>query len=107
VNQGDFYWYTFRPPDKRRPVLVLTRDSALGFLTSVTVAPITSMVRGIPTEVALSFAEGIPGECAVNCDNIQTVARVSIGPFVARLSRDKMKAVRAAIEFALGFDAVE
>lgn len=107
MNQGDIYWYTFRAPDKRRPVLVLSRSSALVFLTSVTIAPITSTIRGIPSEVTLSFTDGMPGECAVNCDNIQTIARAGIGPFVARLSHDKMRAVRAAIEFALGFDALE
>lgn len=90
MNQGDVYWYPFRAPDKRRPVLVLTRDPALSFLTSVTVAPITSTIRGIPTEVALSFADGVPAECAVNCDNIQTVARASIGAFVTHLSHNPM-----------------
>ena len=54
MNQGDVYWYTFRAPDKRRPVLILTRNSAIPFLTGVTVAPITTTVRGIPSEIFLS-----------------------------------------------------
>ena len=54
VNQGDVYWYKFKEPDKRRPVLVLTRNSAISFLTSVTVAPITTTIRAIPTEAPLS-----------------------------------------------------
>lgn len=107
MNQGDVFWFTFRPPDKRRPVLVLTRNSAIGYLTGVTVVPITTTIRGIPTEVTLTFADGMPAECVVNCDNIQTVAKANLGPFIAHLSHEKMKAVKAGIEFALGFDALE
>jgi mRNA interferase MazF len=106
VNQGDICWYTFRAPDKRRPVLILTRDSALPYLTSITVAPITSTIRGIPTEVTLGMADGLSTDCAINCDNLQTVPKSNIGPFIAHLSADKMRAVYRAIEFALGFDAL-
>lgn len=107
MNQGDVCWYTFRPPDKRRPVLILTRDSAIDFLTSLTIAPITSTIRGIPSEVALTPADGLMTDCAVNCDNLQTVPKSNIGPFIAHLSPAKMQAVRTAIEFALGFDTLE
>ncbi len=107
MNQGDVCWYTFRAPDKRRPVLILARNSAIKFLTAITVAPITSTIRGIPTEVALTPADGLAQGCAVNCDNIQTVPKANIGPFITHLSSDKMRSVRAAIEFALGFDALE
>lgn len=106
MNQGEIRWYTFRPPDKRRPVLVLTRDSAIPYLTGVTVAPITPIIRGIPSEVVLTLTDGLASECAVNCDNIQTVPKASVGPVIAHLSPDKMRAVRASIEFALGFDAL-
>jgi len=57
MNQGDVYWYTFRAPDKRRPVLILTRNSAVSYLTSVTVAQITTTIRGVPSEVVLTPAE--------------------------------------------------
>lgn len=107
MNQGDIYWYTFRAPDKRRPVLLLTRQSALRYLSSVTVAPITSTIRGIPTEVPLTVTDGLQRECAVNCDNIQTVAKAQIGPFITHLSAEKMRAVQGAIAFALGFDDLE
>jgi mRNA interferase MazF len=60
VNRGDVRWYTFNAPDKRRPVLILTRDSAIAVLNSVTVAPITSTIRSIPTEVILTEADGLP-----------------------------------------------
>ena len=106
MNQGDIRWYTFKAPDKRRPVLVLTRDSAIPYLTGVIVAPITSTIRGIPSEVALTLADGLATECAINCDNIQTVPKASVGPFIAHLSPDKMRAVKVSIGFALGFDAL-
>ena len=106
VNQGDVYWYTFRQPDKRRPVLILTRNSALSFLTSVTVAPITTTIRDIPSEVRLSQTDGMPTECAVNVDNIQTVQKSKLGTFVTHLSPLLMRKVRKVIAFALGFDAL-
>ena len=106
VTQGDVYWYTFREPDKRRPVLILTRNSAIQFLTSLTVAPITTPLRAIPTEVVLSQADGLFTDCAVNLDNIQTVQKVKVGAFITHLSSHRMRAVRKAIEFALGFDAL-
>ena len=107
MNQGDVYWYTFRPPDKRRPVLILTRNSAITFLTGITVAPLTTTIRGIPSEVFLTPAEdGVPTDCAVNVDNIQTIQKAGLGTYLTRLSHERMREVRVAIEFALGFDAL-
>jgi len=107
VKQGDVYWYTFRAPDKRRPVLILTRNSAIPFLTSITVAPITTTIRGIPSEVLLTRQDdGMYEDCVVNTDNIQTIKKANLDEFIASLSEEKMRAVRAAIEFSLGFDAL-
>lgn len=107
MNQGDVYWHTFRTPDKRRPVLILTRNSAIPFLNGITVAPITTTIRGIPSEVVLTPAEdGVPADCAVNADNLQTVQKIGLGTYVTHLSLERMREVRAAVEFALGFDAL-
>jgi mRNA interferase MazF len=95
VNQGDVYWYAFKEPDKRRPVLILTSNSALTFLTSVTIAPLTSTIRAIPTEVVLSQADGLFSDCAVNLDNIQTVQKAKMGAFIAHLSVERMHHVRS------------
>jgi len=73
-------------------------------LQSVTVAPITSTIRSIPTEVVLTEADGLPSTCAANFDNIQTVPKSNIGDRIARLPRRKMKEAAAALSFALGFD---
>lgn len=107
MNQGDVYWHTFRAPDKRRPVLILTRNSAIPFLTGITVAPLTTTIRGIPSEVPLTPAEdGVIADCAVNVDNPQTVQKTSLGAYITHRSLEWMREVRVAVEFALGFDAL-
>jgi mRNA interferase MazF len=105
MRRGEVRWYTFKAPDKRRPVLLLTRDSASAFLGEVTVAPITTTIRGIPTEVLLGPDDGMPQPCAVNLDHVQTVARARLGPLITTLDADKLGSVREALLFALGFEA--
>jgi mRNA interferase MazF len=106
MNQGDVYWCTLPPPDKRRPMLILTRNPAISFLTNITVAPLTTRIRNIPTEVILTpDADGVLTECAVNLDNIQTVYKDSLDEFVTALSVARMREVKAAIEFAFAFSA--
>ena len=101
MKRGEIRWYRFARPDKKRPVLILTRDSILEYLAEVTVAPVTSTVRDIPSEVALSKRDGMTKACAVNCDHLQTVAKGKIGSCVTALSDDKMNRVAKAIGFAL------
>ena len=101
MKRGEIRWYKFAHPDKKRPVLILTRDSILEYFGEVTVAPVTSTVRDIPSEVALSKRDGMTRPCAVNCDHIQTVAKGKIGSRVTTLSNDKMTRVAKAIGFAL------
>jgi len=69
----------------------------------VTIAPITSTVRDIPSEVLLTREDGMPRECAVNLDHIQTVSRNKIGPLITTLSPMKLSEIRSALIFALGF----
>jgi mRNA interferase MazF len=104
MRRGEVRWHTFAAPDKRRPVVILTRNSASGFLSALTVAPITTTMRGIPTEVFLGREDGLPMDCAVNLDNIQTVPKANLGSLIASLSSDRMTEVQQAISFALGFD---
>ena len=101
MKRGEVRWYKFQPPDKNRPVLILTRDSILEYLGEVTVAPITSTIRDIPSEVFLSKENGMPKDCAINCDYIQTVSKGRIGSRIITLSSEKMDQVREAILFAL------
>jgi mRNA interferase MazF len=103
MRRGEIRWYRFPKPDKQRPVLVLTRDSVLEYLGEVTVAPITSTVRGIPSEVPLGPADGVPRECAANFDHLQTVAQTRLGALIATLPPGRMDEVKSALLFALGF----
>jgi len=103
MKRGEIRWYKFAKPDKKRPVLILTRDSALEFLGEVTVAPITSTVRSIPSEVFLSKSDGMQKDCAVNLDHIQTASKGRIGSLITVLSPKKMIELRSALFFALGF----
>ena len=101
MKHGDIRWYKFVRPDKKRPVLILTRDSVLEYLNEVTIAPITTTVRNIPSEVFLTIADGMLRDCAVNCDHLQTVPKGKIGPLITSLLPAKMVEVGQAIRFAL------
>jgi len=103
IRRGDVRWYKFSKPDKKRPVVILTRDSAIEYLGELTVAPVTSTIRDIPTEVILTKEDGLPVESVINLDHIQTVSKGKIGALITTLSRQKMNQVRSALLFALGF----
>lgn len=105
MRRGEVRWYRFTKPDKKRPVVVMTRESALEFLGDVTVAPVTSTIREIPTEVLLGAEDGMPRSCAVNVDHLQTVAKGKIGPLITTLTDAKMIELRRALLFALGYRA--
>ena len=106
IARGDIRLYQFAPPDKKRPVVVLTRDSAIPYLSTVTVAPVTSTMRGVPSEVALDETDGMKGRCVVNLHNAVTVSQGRLGKRVARLSHDRLSELCAALRFSLGCDPV-
>jgi mRNA interferase MazF len=101
MKRGEVRWYKFKHPDKKRPVVILTRNSVLEYLGEVTVAPITSTIRDIPSEVLLSREDGMQNDCAINCDHIQTISKSNIGPLITTLSKKKIGEIRNAISFAL------
>jgi mRNA interferase MazF len=101
MKRGEVRWYKFKHPDKKRPVVVLTRNSILEYLHEVTVVPITSTIRDIPSEVLLFRRDGMHNDCAVNCDHIQTVSKSNIGSLITTLSKEKLGEIRDAICFAL------
>ena len=105
IARGDVLLYRFAPPDKARPVVVLTRESALGYLSTVTVAPVTSSIRGVPSEVKLDEQDGMKAPCAVNLHNTVTVSQQRLGKRVAHLAPLRMREVCAALRFSLGCDA--
>jgi len=101
MRRGEVRWYKFKHPDKKRPVVVLTRNSVLEYLDEVTIAPVTSTIRDIPSEVLLSNRDGMNNDCAVNCDHIQTVSKSNVGPMITSLSKEKLSEILNAINFAL------
>ena len=102
LNRGDIHLCRFSSPDKQRPVLILTRDGAIGHLSTVTVAPITSTVRDVPSEVILDTEDGMKGRCAVNLHNAVTISQARLDKRVASLSEARMRQVCAALRFSLG-----
>ena len=105
LGRGEVRLFRFPTPDKERPVLILTRGSALNYLSRVTVAPITSTVRGVPSEVVLGPEDGMKGICAVNLHNLVTVRQAGVGRRLAQLTPQRLQEVCAALAFALGCDA--
>ena len=103
IAWGDVRLFSLAASDKKRPVLVLTRDSAIGYLSTVTVAPITTTIRGVPFEVALNEDDGMKAPCAVNLHNAVTVSQERLGKRVAQLSSRRMKEVCKALR-AVGCD---
>lgn len=85
MRRGEVRWYRSAHPDKRRPVVILKRDTVLEYLGEVTVAPVTTTVRDIPSEVQLTEQDGMPRECAINCDHLQTVSKLKVGAYITTL----------------------
>lgn len=104
LERGEVRLCRFPAPDKERPVLILTRDTAVAYLSRVTVAPITSTVRGVPSEVPLGLEDGMRKPCAVNLHNLVTIDQARLGRRVAQLSAVRMKDVCGALAFSLGCD---
>ncbi len=102
--RGEIRWYTFRIPDKRRPVLVLTRNEVVGHLNEIIVVPVTRTIRGLTTEVILTESDGMPASCAMNFDHISLGHRDRFGSVLCTLSAGRWPEVRNALLIACGFD---
>lgn len=104
MRRGEIRWYKFDRPDKKRPVLILHRTEVIEFLSEITVAPITTRVRDLPSEVNLPAAAAkVPRDSVVNLDHIATVSKSKIGELITTLDESHMRLVNQAIRFALGF----
>lgn len=100
MNRGEIWLYTFGSPDKRRPVLVLSRQKAISLLRTVLVAPITSTAHGAPSEVQVGIDEGLKHVSVVNLDQVQTVDQSKLHHFVGTVGPEKMSAVCRALRIA-------
>ena len=102
VNRSEIWLYSFGIPDKRRPVLVLSRQMAISLLRTVLVAPITSAAHGAPSEVQVGTDEGLKHESVINLDQVQTVDQAKLKHFVGTVGPEKMTAVCRALLIATG-----
>jgi mRNA interferase MazF len=103
MRRGEVRWYTFAAPDKRRPVLLLTRDEVTDSVNEIIVAPVTRTIRGIATEVLLGADDGLPVACALNFDHIALAQKTRLGRVLARLREERWDEVRRALLLGCGF----
>ena len=101
MDRSEVWWADLPPPIGRRPVLILTRSAAVAVRNQVVIAQITTTVHGIPAEVALTRADGMPRDCVVNCDVLMTVPKARLTSRIAKLTPAKMDEVQRALKFAM------
>jgi mRNA interferase MazF len=101
VKRGEVWWVRFPTPAGRRPAVLISRDQAYRVRTAVTVIPVTRTVRGVPVEVPLGHADGVPRPSVANADTITTVPRDTLEEYLATLAPAKLEALESAIRFAL------
>jgi len=104
LHRGEIWQYRFKAPDKQRPVVILTRQEVLPLLDTALVAPITSTIRGLPSEVVVGADEGLKKDSAINLDHVQTVEQRLLRRYVGTLSDMKMRQVCRALALATGCD---
>ena len=102
IARGEIWTYRFKTPDKRRPVLVLSRPDVIPLLHTVMVAPITSTQRGAPSEVGVGVEEGLKHDSAVNLDHVQTVEQSRLTGRLGHLGPANMRDVCRALAIATG-----
>ncbi len=102
LNRGEIWLYTFRRPDKRRPVLILSRQDVIPLLQTVLVAPITSTIRGAPSEVVVGIEAGLKHDSAINLDHIQPVRKEQLRQFLGTASPETLAKVCRALAVATG-----
>jgi mRNA interferase MazF len=104
VSRGDIWRYTFRAPDRRRPVVVLSRASVIPLLRTVMVAPITSAIHGVPSEVVVGVDQGLKHPSAVNLDHVEAVDRTRLTQYFGHLDGELTGAIYQALALATGCD---
>lgn len=102
IRRGDVCWYD--DGHRRRPVAVLTRDSAIPLLSRVMVAPATTTLRGGPSEVRLTPAGGMKAECVLSLDNVRVVPKRALKGRITSLNPQRLDELCEAIRFTLGCD---
>lgn len=104
MKRGEVWWAQLPSPAGRRPVVLVSRDEAYAVRELVIVVPVTTHVRGIPVEVPLGRAEGLPRRCVANADTVTTIPKRALKAYAGVLTSDGVAALDAALRFALGLD---
>ncbi|MFA5055290.1 MAG: type II toxin-antitoxin system PemK/MazF family toxin [Dehalococcoidia bacterium] len=104
MRRGEIWWAELEAPAGQRPVVLLSRNEAYSVRSLVIVAPVTTRIRNIPSEVSLGKAEGMPQACVANLDTITTIPKDCLRSRITTLSAKKLKEIDAAIQFAMGME---
>jgi len=104
VRRGEIWWAELASPAGKRPVLLLSRNEAYGVRKLVMVAPLTTRIRGIPSEVSLGDDDGVTRACVIDLDTITRIAKAGLRERLTALSAEKLKAVEEALHFSLGLE---
>ena len=104
MRRAEIWWGELPPPVGPRPVVVLTRNEVVNTIGAVVVALITRTARGLPTEMAIGRAEGVPRPSVVNLDNILTVPRQRLVRVMGQLSAGRVEELDRAVKIALGLE---
>jgi mRNA interferase MazF len=104
IVRGDIRWFRFEAPDKRRPVLVLGRSDVIDSLSQIPVIPLSTQARGLPWEVTLTEADGLPSASVLKPEWIRIVERRYLGPRIAGFPDARWAELRAALLNVLGFE---
>ena len=101
MRKGEVWWAKLPPPLGRRSVVVLSRDEAYTVRSAISVAEVTTRIRGIPVEVVLGPEDGLPKRCVANLDTIVTIRKELLIERITMLRNEKVEQIDAAIKFAL------
>jgi mRNA interferase MazF len=104
VRRGEIWWAELEPPAGRRPVLLLSRSEAYSVRSLIVVAPVTTRIRHIASEVSLGTDDGMPQDCVANLDTITTIPKDCLQSRITTLSAKKLREIEIAIRFALGLE---
>ena len=104
MRKGEIWWAELEPPAGRRPVVLLSRDEAYGVRSLIIVAPVTTRIRRISSEVPLGTDDGMPQDCVANLDTITTIPKDCLQSRITTLSAKKLREMETAIHFALGME---
>jgi mRNA interferase MazF len=104
MRRGEIWMFRLAPPEKQRPVLLLTRSDMIPVINTVTVAPLTRTIRGVASEVPVGQEAGLKEAFVINLHHVVTIPRAGLRRFVGSVSAATMARVRAALLFSLGWD---